>query len=961
MSGPLAGRREHLLAIVLAACLLAGGVVALPAATAAGSGATAGSGPASASAVSNAWAAPNASAVATESAASTAQSDGVPDVDIEQTARGNVFLTNETPSLVLDANGADLAWTVRDFDGRIVDSGTVFVDGETTIEPSVDGVGHYTLRVRSADGGDDGSAEESTPQGTITRTTLAVLPADGFDHGDEFFAMSTKFGAGRDHAMMDTLELAGVAAVRDEHGWHAIEGTRGEYDFSGPDRAAFMQSLRERGFDRLFLLVYANEAYADEWEGIFTFPATDEARQGYANYTQAVLREYPELDHVEVWNEPNIESFSVGPAGQDPTAYAELLATTHDAVEETRPGVTVVGGSTTRNHTGTNQVPPGIDYQYWEGIYEADGAEHMDAAALHLYRRQPENFAEDLDSFHELTREYNDGEAFPIWVTELGWPTSPHMPGGDGESMQAQHLVQSHARLQAAGVERYYWYTQVDTFYEDRIWQHADGSDQFGLLRGEGNPLGDYTPKPSYLAYATMTRQLAGAEFQGQTADPVQLYRFASEDGPVRVLWAEERTDLTIRTDDPVTVTTMTGSEQTLRPVDGEVYLTVGPDPSYVGGAIDGVEVGAPVDVEGVLTSEATNGDEPGERARARVVATYTNEGSADRTVEHRIGDTSFDQPVAAGESASAAIAVPRVFGDRAGVAVDLVHVDGQPVGRLEAPVGVPRAQFSEPAFVSGMTVETANEGQWTGFSEVDDVGADRSAFTATSRAGVPCYESDVDAGDRGRRLYVDVSDDHAGGLGGTVPVTVRYYDDGEGTFGIEYADGTESGSAIGAVELDGDGRWETHTFELDDAAFPTATGDIVANGNHDFEITLQGSLIGVSQGDVCFESVTLGTAPTTAIDPTDDGSGSTTDGDGEDAADGDGTADGSSDGETEGDGGTGSDGASDDSDASGSDANGSDGDESGGGDALPGFGVAVTLVALVAGSWLLRRGGDRP
>lgn len=941
----LGGRHGLALAAVLGACLLVG-AVALPVPSAADGAAIA---DASGSNDSTAPAAASATA---------AQSDPV-DVEIGQTARGNVFLTNETPSLVLEADGAELAWTVRDHDRRIVVSGTGTVDGERTVELPVEGVGHYTFRVRSASGavgGTDRDAFQGSLPGTLARTTLAVVPSDGFDTDDEFFAMSTKFGAGRDHAMMDTLELAGVAAVRDEHGWHGVERTRGEYDFSGSHRRGFVTELDDRGFDRLFLSVYGNELYAEDehWEGIFTSPYDEAYRAGYANYTRAVLREYPELRHVEVWNEPNIESFSVGPARQDPAAYARLLGATDETVDAERPGVTVVGGSTTRNHTGTNEVPPGIDYQYWEGIYEAGGAEHMDAAALHLYRHDPDGFAEDLERYHELTREYNDGEAFPVWVTELGWPTAPHFAGGDGESMQAQHLVQSHARLQAAGVERYYWYTQVDTFYDDNVWQVDDGNNQFGLLRNEDSPLGAYTPKTGYPAYATMTRQLADAEFQRERSDPVQQYVFDGEDGPVRVLWAEQRREVTIGTEDPVTVTTMTGSERTLRPLDGEVYLTVGPDPAYLGGAIEGIEAGAPVELDGVLASDADSGDRSGERATARVLAAYTNEGARERTVEHRIGGTAFDQPAPAGETAEASIAVPREFGDRAGVAVDVVHVDGRPVARIEAPVGVPRAHFDDPAFVSGMTVETANEGRRTGFSEVDDVGTRHSAFEATDRAGVACYETDVEAGVHGRTLYVDVADDHAGQLGESVPVTVRYFDDGNGTFGIEYADGSGTGAATQAVELDGDGEWETHTFELDRAAFPTASGDLVSNGGHDFEVTLAGSLVGRSGGDVCFESVTIGTDPTTPIEP------ETATGDGTDGTDtgSDGTADAGSDGGSDDGDDERGDGGSDDRNRSDGD-NRTDGGSGSGSDGLPGFGVGLALAALAATALLARRRSD--
>ncbi|GAB3689537.1 hypothetical protein GCM10028857_25000 [Salinarchaeum chitinilyticum] len=898
MSGPLDDRRGALLTIGAALCLLAGAAIALPAAGVLAPG--------------DSSAAPSTPAAASSTPTATRAAQSTVSVAIDQEERGNLFLTNQTPRLTLHADG-EIAWRVEDYYGKVVASGTESVDDQTTIELPIDAVGHYTFRVLPADGpaegddaADDAGAAGQAKAPTITRTSIGVLPADGFETDDEFYAMSTKFGAGRDHEMMDTLEQIGVGTVRDEHGWHDVEQSPGEYDFSGATRSEFMAKLEERGFDRLFLLVYANQLYADEWDGIFTFPSTEEARQGYANYTKAVLEEYPDLEHVEVWNEPNIESFSVGPAGQDPTAYANLLETTYDAVQEVRSDVTVVGGSTTRNYSASG-VPPNVDYGYWEGIFESGGAEHMDAMSVHLYRNEPAGFEGDLAQLRELTREYNDGESLPIWVTELGWATSPHLAGGDGESTQARHLVQSHARLQAAGIERYYWYTQVDTYYKDDVWQHEGGSDQFGLLRGAGNPLGGYTPKPSYLAYATMTRQLADREFEASYSDPVERYTFADGEQETNVLWNEARTDVTIQTDEPLTLTTMTGAEQTLTPVDGEVYLTAGPDPLYLDGAIDEIEAGAPVDLQSSVQSGSAAG---------QLTATYENGGSTERTLTHDVAGDSVSLTAESGATASSTMAVPDAYGDQAAVAVDTVRIDGQVVGRLEAPVGVPRAQFTEPAFATGMTVETINEGQWNGYSEVNDVGTDHSAFTATSRNGVACYQSDVAAGPTGHTLSVDLSDDHFSGTGTDAAVTVRYFDDGNGSFGIEYEGGVSE-----VVELDGDGAWETHTFDLSDATFSTGKSGLTTHGGHDFRISLKGSLIGVSDGDVCFESVTMGTEAATSISPTEGG------------ADGNGTA---------GDGAAGN----------ASDANGTD---ASGGDGLPGFGV-LAAVAGVLGAALLAR-----
>lgn len=883
-------------------------------------------------------------------------------IEIEQVQQGNLFAANETPRVRLAADGVDVAWTLRNYYGRIVASGTDAVDGERTVDLPVDAVGHYTLRVRPA-----GTGPSST-----ARTTLAVLPAGGVENDDPFFAMSTKFGTGLDRSMIDVLDRIGVAAVRDEHGWHAVERARGEYDFSGSQREGFMTELRERGFDRLFLAAYANALYvADEqWEGIFTFPFTDAQRQAYANFTVATLRQYPQLRHVEVWNEPNIDSFSVGPAETDPEAYAALLETTYDAVQAERPNATVVGGSATADYGAELQL---LDEAWWAAMLAAGGARHADALAVHLYRQEPTAFDRDVDRLRDLTREHTDGEALPLWVTELGWHTSPHGAGGDLETRQARHLIQSHARLRTLEVARYYWYTQVDTYYDEPAWQEAGGSNQAGLLRSEVNPLGPYTPKPALLSYAGTARHLGGTEPVEHATEPVEHHRFAAAEGGaagdgVSVLWTDERTEVTVSTTAPVTVASPTGRDRTLQPVDGEVYLTVGPDPLFVDGPVDDVTGGAPVDIR---TATATGSDTD--------AATVTADAdlATGQSVTHAVGDarTTLERPESG--AASAALALGDEFGERAGVAVDVVSIDGQPVGRLEAPVGAPHARFGERPFLTGLTVETMNTGDQRSFAEVNDVGTGGNAWSATQRRDVACYRSDVESGTAGRTLFVDLSNDHYFQVAETVPVTVRYFDDGEGSFGIEFHDGSGHGASSTPVELDG-GGWETHTFDLTGASLSASRGALGGGGSHDLRLTLEGSLLGVSEGDVCVESIAIGTAAPGDIDPTSaDGS------DESGGADG-GEAGASSGAETGDDPGGGSTEASDGTAGAGSDAGGTvgeaadtaaaseadsagsggaeeDGGDDGGDGATPGFGAAPAVLALAAaclalGAWRRRR-----
>jgi hypothetical protein len=83
----------------------------------------------------------------------------------------------------------------------------------------------------------------------------------------------------------------------------------------------------------------------------------------------------------------------------------------------------------------------------------------------------------------------------PLWVTEL----AEHGYAGDPSSLgqQARYVIQGYARGLAAGARNVTWYalTTPNDQYEQ------------GLLYD------DWTPKPAFFAYQTMTAELAGYEY----------------------------------------------------------------------------------------------------------------------------------------------------------------------------------------------------------------------------------------------------------------------------------------------------------------------------------------------------------------------------------------------------------------------------------------------------------------
>jgi hypothetical protein len=115
----------------------------------------------------------------------------------------------------------------------------------------------------------------------------------------------------------------------------------------------------------------------------------------------------------------------------------------------------------------------------------------------------------------------------PIWLTELG----EHGRAGDPNSLaqQARYVIQGTTRGLAAGIQNITWFVLVSPPY--------DAHEQ-GLLYED-----DWSPKPAYYAYQTLTRELAGYTYS-HTLDALDVegYVFRDDRGQEKtVAWGSGR------------------------------------------------------------------------------------------------------------------------------------------------------------------------------------------------------------------------------------------------------------------------------------------------------------------------------------------------------------------------------------------------------------------------------------
>lgn len=128
----------------------------------------------------------------------------------------------------------------------------------------------------------------------------------------------------------------------------------------------------------------------------------------------------------------------------------------------------------------------------------------------------------------------------PLWFTEIGapvdgnpggffgYPSIPAFDRGLSRSEHAAYLLKCHLVAFHLGVQKVFWYT-----YRDGGDDPEFAEDHFGMIDFWGYPL------PSYVAYSTMARLLAGKSFQSArtVARDVQVYRFGDEHEGCLVVW----------------------------------------------------------------------------------------------------------------------------------------------------------------------------------------------------------------------------------------------------------------------------------------------------------------------------------------------------------------------------------------------------------------------------------------
>lgn len=425
---------------------------------------------------------------------------------------GNVYTRGERVRIgVPPAAREAVSWRVQDERGREIAQGVLARDREST-ELGELPVGWYRVSWHDAE-----TQELAWTTAAVLEPLAAPTPLDSPICVDAAISWFAKDDPARQEAFSQLAALAGVNWVRDRMRWREIMPTPDELtpDTTSYDTAADLQ----HGHGLQVLQVYHDTPrWAAEGRRTGRFPL--DLRHVYHFAKLASQRYRGRVQAWEPWNEANVANFGAHTIEEicsyQKAAYWGFKA----AAPETVVCWSVTTGVPTARQTA--------------GVLLNEAWSYFDTYNIHTY-----DWADSYERLWQPARQAACGK--PLWITESDRGIKAHEDSTDhdlsmdNQRLKAEYVSQSYVQSLHAGADRHFHFI---------LGQYNEEQTQFGLLRH------DMTPRPGYVALATLGRLLAGARCLGrleQTHADLHAYAFtAFPDGQshdVLVVWVEQNVD----------------------------------------------------------------------------------------------------------------------------------------------------------------------------------------------------------------------------------------------------------------------------------------------------------------------------------------------------------------------------------------------------------------------------------
>jgi polysaccharide biosynthesis protein PslG len=330
---------------------------------------------------------------------------------------------------------------------------------------------------------------------------------------------------------------AGVRAVRMDINWAQVEPPGPPlHDYSFGDRDREVAAARAAGLQVYGILGYGHPDYSSRGRVIEQTPLADgvppfavgnaqyyppDDPASFGAYARATAAHYGRRVMAwEIWNEEN-EGWRFWPPREDPAAYARLLCAAYHAVKAANPRAVVVFGGVFYPAIAGLPGTSGPDFVQQVLSARPGVGRCFDALGYHPYPypfTSPEvdvpvrgSVLAAADEMRAVLRRNGLGRK-PLWITELGWPTSDRAYGVS-EEKQAEYLARTFAASFAQRLPVVTWYTYGDD--SDPTGGNQEAA--FGLFRADGSP------KPAYRALSAFTRLFKGTRFRADRSRALGL------------------------------------------------------------------------------------------------------------------------------------------------------------------------------------------------------------------------------------------------------------------------------------------------------------------------------------------------------------------------------------------------------------------------------------------------------
>ncbi|EPE9061240.1 cellulase family glycosylhydrolase [Klebsiella aerogenes] len=287
----------------------------------------------------------------------------------------------------------------------------------------------------------------------------------------------------------------GFTSFRDGISWNSVEEKKGEMSIpvkNTPLDQIYLKDDSAATKNAMFVLAYGNKNYTDNGR-----PKTKQQADKFVDYATWIAQRYKgRVKYYEIWNEWLVQTgVKKGDTVPDDDIYLYLVEQSAKAIKEVDPNAIVVAGSL--NPIYAEQV------NWITKLVQRGFAKNIDGISIHPYTyyerkrpllMEPSADMDVIDAF-EKRISASAGRAIPIYITEMGYPTTSAIPGGVTQVQAAKYIYEYTALAKQRGyIKGVWWYDLIDDGLNPNNKEH-----NFGMFKQ------DLTPKSS----AKLIRQFA--------------------------------------------------------------------------------------------------------------------------------------------------------------------------------------------------------------------------------------------------------------------------------------------------------------------------------------------------------------------------------------------------------------------------------------------------------------------